>query len=72
MTEHPGAIDLSINFECNDETVTFIKKFLSINKIGIVSNKLLINKLVFVLFAHRMNIFYLRKPFTYLIRVTIL
>ena len=45
MTEHPGAIDLSINFECNDETVTFIKKFLSINKIGIVSNKLLINRL---------------------------
>jgi hypothetical protein len=44
MTKCPGAVDMSINFECDDETVTFIKKFLCINKIGIVSNIQLINK----------------------------
>jgi hypothetical protein len=39
MTRYPSAIDLSINFECDDETVAFIKKFLHINKIGLVGNK---------------------------------
>ena len=44
MTKCPSAIDLSINFECDDATITFIKKFLCINKIGLVSNKRLLNK----------------------------
>lgn len=39
MTKYSGAVDLSINFECDYETVFFMKKFLRINKIGLVGNK---------------------------------
>jgi hypothetical protein len=37
MTQNPGIIDLSVNFECDDQTIAFIREFLCISKIGLVS-----------------------------------
>ena len=39
MTNKYGTVDLSVNFECDDETIDFIRKFLCINKVGLVCKK---------------------------------
>lgn len=39
MNKNSDTVDLSVNFECDDKTITFIRKFLSINNIGLVNTR---------------------------------
>jgi hypothetical protein len=39
MTNKYSTVDLSVNFECDDKTIAFIRRFLCINKIGLVCKK---------------------------------
>ena len=40
MTKYTGTIDLSINFECDQNTLLFIRKYFHINTIGIPNDKI--------------------------------
>ncbi len=40
MTKFSGIIDLSINFECDENTLTFIKRYFYVNTIGIPNDKM--------------------------------
>lgn len=40
LTKYTGTIDLSINFECDQNTLLFIKKYFHINTIGIPNDKI--------------------------------
>lgn len=40
LTKYTGTIDLSINFECDQNTLLFIRKYFHINTIGIPNDKI--------------------------------
>ncbi|WP_148687163.1 hypothetical protein [Candidatus Nitrosocosmicus hydrocola] len=39
MTKNSNTVDLSVNFDCDDKTITFIRKYLCINKIGLINTR---------------------------------
>jgi len=49
MTKNSDTVDLSVDFECDDKTITFIRKFLCINKIGLVGSRVNISNKDYVI-----------------------